>query len=272
MERKNSVNRKSIIGTLILLAAVLLIIDHQAGILSEKIDRHFAAVEAGQQKLALTQSEIVSRLDNVEKIVAVLRPVEIEPLDSSIVKPEKNVKQSRIKSGLYMLDRKIHMQNMNQNGFYDGNFTIYHIKAALSAGTEKTDKPPVEINIGLAIGDLTTPPVFYLDYNSDNVVDAEMMRDFASIGPLGPLLRRGINERNSQAAYNQILDHYDQASYTSLDMIEQSGQSIASSLWKFVEDQSGSMLSWIDGHGDSTPEAPAGQPAAATSTDAPPPP
>ena len=131
------------------------------------------------------------------------------------------------------------------------------------------------MNIGLAIGDLTTPPVFYLDYNGDNVVDAEMMRDFASIGPLGPLLRRGINEQNSQAAYNQILDHSDKASYTSLDMIEQSGQSIASSLWKFVEDQTGSMLSWINDHEEPHPEKPAAEkarPESSTSTDAPPPP
>ncbi len=230
-------NKKLIFGAAAAVIALALFIRSE----NQRLEQRLAGqIDAAKSQIGENQAALLARLEKIEQTVARLQPV--DTADPGAVSPSRSNVQHSIKPGLYVLDRKIRMRNTAGNGYYDGDFTIYHIKAALS---EDAADNKSEINIGLAVGDITTPPVFYLDYNDDNKVDADMMRDFASIGPLGPLLRRGISERNSQAAYNEFLDHHETASYTSLSDIEQSGQSIATSLWKFVKDQSSGMLDWI---------------------------
>jgi hypothetical protein len=238
-------NRKNIILLLVAIALAALTVRSELKQLQEGIDRQTAAIEAkldaAEKRITADQQSTASRIEQLEKALESIKSTHFGTTDTpgNSYSPERNPVLSSIKPGLYVLDRKIRMQNASKNGYYNADFTIYNIKAAL--GGEKS----TEINIGLAVGDLTTPPVFYIDYNHDGVVDTEMMRDFASLGPLGPLLRRGINERNSQSAYDQFLGGVQSANFTSLESIEQSGQSIASSLWGFVRDQSKGMIDWI---------------------------
>lgn len=210
--------------------------------IDEKIASLGAKLEDAAKQSGERQQEMINRIERLEQTLADIKQSQPEAIAGvPLAALHKHAALIEAKPGLYVLDKKIRMENTSRNGYYDGDFTIYHIKAALSSDSG-------EINIGLAIGDLTTPPAFYIDYNHDGKVDAEMMRDFASIGPLGPLMRRGINEKNSQAAYDAFLSGYSSASYTSLEMVENSGESIASSLWGFVKDQSSEMLKWITAH------------------------
>lgn len=181
--------------------------------------------------------------DRLEKLL-VLNGIKDDPrIDySSMVVPLLTVNQSDIPNGLYVLDQKIRLKSISGHDYYSDEFTIYHIKTTIGSGHLSTT-----LNIGIAIGGLATMPQLYIDYNLDNKVDIDMMQQFVDLVPLGAVLKKSLNESNSQLVYNAFLENYRRAVFTSVDGISDSGHSLANEIWSFIDDQSDEILNWVAG-------------------------
>lgn len=144
-----------------------------------------------------------------------------------------------VKPGLYTAEVELSLDRVRRSGKVDAKYTIYHISAPV--GTGKSQRV---INLGLAVGDLTTGPQFYIDHDQDNKVDAELLYDFVALIPYAGLIGKTLSEDNSQTAYDGMREKIDSAEFTSLEDIEQKGSRIAKALWSLLGSQSERLLKW----------------------------
>ncbi len=205
-----------------------------------------ARLEARIEKLNVDFADLDKRFSQTLRVLAdAVSKDKPEPQTSA---PAAKFDPQQLKPGLYVVEDEVRLQNIRRDGEFKEKFTIYHINAPLAGSKEWI------LNVGLAISGVTTSPQFYIDYDGDGQIDMSMMYEFVSFVPFGNILAKSLSERNSQRVYDTFLRRVPLARYSSPTELQAEGGSYAAALWKFVDENGGSMLRWLTAHGKSVAE------------------
>lgn len=182
--------------------------------------------------------QLTDGMEEIQRLRLILIPEEAQDLRRKYIRD-----LARLKHGLYTLTRSVKLRKRG-GGEYEQEVTIYHMKVDIGSGSSKTT-----INLGLATSGISTIPLFYLDYDGDVTVDQDMMFEFVHFIPFGRLIGKSMDPQNSQAVYDAFLHSHREAAFTPVEEIQESSGKLVGGLWKFVQEQSGAIIDWIQEKG-----------------------
>ena len=205
-----------------------------------EIDKVYLAYEEDIATLSNNISALQQQIGQIKKIQAKqAHRAPRERQTGQAVATQLNL--SLLREGLYEYETKIPIVD-DLKGLTRGYrpVTIYHIKYGITVGDYTQ-----YINVGLATGKLTSAPLLYVDFDEDSVVDLDLMYKFVKFLPMGGIIAKSINRRQSQEAYDAFLMSNNKATFTSLEEIEKGGSEFANWLLTALETHSKTIEGWI---------------------------
>ena len=143
---------------------------------------------------------------------------------------------SVLQNGLYILKVPVLLKNKKGELLPEREFEVYHIKYAFDSRS---------LNIGIAVSGISKIPVFYMDYDSDGLVDLKLMEEFVAYIPMANLLKRAIEVQDAQAIYNSLCAQHEQAKFFPPELIQEKGGVLAGKMLDLIENHYQRLEDWV---------------------------
>jgi len=203
--------------------------------------------EADISHLVSEFSNLLDTLENKKGKNQLVAPADLSANSYADYQREQEARVKIIQglnSGMYQLSTTIALMESVIEPPIERDFTIYHIQMTLPANG--TSYP---IQVGIATSGYLSVPRLYIDYNSDGRVDVGALHQLVGWLPLQKIFSRSVNPATAQQLYNIFLQQHEEAAFSNIDTINNSGNTLVQEIWNIISSHTDDILGWIEADG-----------------------